>query len=124
MKKINITLYFLALVFSGTGAWIIGNYGYRLGLVDNPSERRSHRTATPKGGGVGIMIDFLFISLILKIPKSFWVPASLLSLFSFWGDRFEIQAIIRLILQFMASQKNPYGDGRAAERIIEIISRL
>ena len=102
-SELNYTLYIVSLVSSGTGAWIIANYGYKLGLLDSPDKRSSHHNVTPKGGGVGIMAAFVIVSFALTISKSFWVPIALLSLFSFFGDRFDISPKLRLCSQFTAS---------------------
>jgi len=51
----NSVLYFVCFILAGAGAWIIGNYGHKLGLLDKPNERSSHRKATPKGSGIGIL---------------------------------------------------------------------
>ncbi len=103
MSGINIILYFMCIGLSGAGAWLVGRYGYRLNLLDQPNDRSSHRDTTPKGGGIGILAGFIASVLILKLPGFFWLPAVMLSTGSFVGDRFHLSAIIRLILQFAAS---------------------
>ncbi len=95
--------YLVSLIVGGTGAWIIKNYGEKIGILDKPEQRSSHSKVTPKGAGVGILAAFVIVSLVRTIPKSFWVPAALLSLFSFWGDRFDVPPKIRLLFQFTAS---------------------
>jgi UDP-N-acetylmuramyl pentapeptide phosphotransferase/UDP-N-acetylglucosamine-1-phosphate transferase len=98
----NLILYIICLVLGGAGAWIIVRWGFKLSLFDKPNLRSSHKTVTPKGGGIGILSAFFVCSIVLSIPKSFWVPAVLLSLFSLWGDRSEISPKIRLVIQFVA----------------------
>ena len=96
-------LLYLTSVASGVvGAWIIGNYGNRIRLVDEPDERSSHENPTPKGGGIGILAAFLFAAFIAKIPWLFWVPAGVLALFSFFGDMLDLSPIFRLAVQFGA----------------------
>jgi Fuc2NAc and GlcNAc transferase len=80
----------------------IAQCGHRFGLTDIPNERSSHSKPTPKGGGIGILAAFLICSISFSIPKSFWIPAVLLSFFSFWGDRSEIRPQLRLLFQFAA----------------------
>jgi UDP-N-acetylmuramyl pentapeptide phosphotransferase/UDP-N-acetylglucosamine-1-phosphate transferase len=84
------------------GGWIISRWGDRWGLIDIPNERSSHSKPTPKGGGIGILAAFLICSIAFSIPKSFWIPAVLLSFFSLWGDYSEIRPQIRLLFQFVA----------------------
>lgn len=95
-------LYVISFLLGGTGAWSIVKWGGKLSLFDKPNLRSSHKTVTPKGGGIGILAAFFVCSIAFKIPKSFWIPAVFLSLFSFWGDRSEITPKIRLLVQFAA----------------------
>lgn len=85
------------------GAWFISKYGHHFDLLDKPNDRSSHSSATPKGGAVGILAAFILVSLFLKFPVTFWMPAAILSIVSFLGDRFDISPLFRLILQFIAS---------------------
>jgi Fuc2NAc and GlcNAc transferase len=80
----------------------IAQWGNRFGLTDIPNERSSHSRPTPKGGGIGILAAFLICSIFFSIPKSFWIPAVLLSFFSLWGDHSEIRPQLRLLFQFAA----------------------
>ena len=85
------------------GAWFISKYGHHFELLDKPNDRSSHSSATPKGGAVGILAAFILVSLFLKLPVTFWMPAAILSIVSFLGDRFDISPLFRLLLQFTAS---------------------
>lgn len=100
---IHLNFYIISLSLSVTGVWLITVWGYKLGFLDEPNDRSSHETAIPKGGGIGILAAFVFASIMLSIPKSFWIPAAALSLLSLWGDRSEISPAWRLFFQFGAS---------------------
>jgi UDP-N-acetylmuramyl pentapeptide phosphotransferase/UDP-N-acetylglucosamine-1-phosphate transferase len=95
-------LFLISFLLGGVGAWSIAKYGMKLSLLDKPNSRSSHETVTPKGGGIGILAAFFVCSIVLSISKSFWIPAVLLSLFSFWGDRSEIRPKVRLLFQLSA----------------------
>ena len=97
----TLMLYVVSFLLGWIGAWSIAKYGIRLSLLDKPNSRSSHETVTPKGGGIGILAAFLICSISLAIPKSFWIPAVFLSLFSLWGDRSEIRPKVRLLFQFV-----------------------
>ncbi|NVL90692.1 MAG: glycosyltransferase family 4 protein [Desulfobacterales bacterium] len=73
--------------------------------MDIPNERSSHEVLMPipKGGGIGILVAFIFSSLVLKIPVGFWLPATFLALISLYGDRFTISPKFRLPVQFIAA---------------------
>jgi Fuc2NAc and GlcNAc transferase len=98
----NLMLFLISFLLGGAGAWSIARYGMKLSLLDKPNSRSSHETVTPKGGGIGILVAFFVCSIILSIPKSFWIPAVLLSLLSFWGDHSEIRPKVRLLFQVAA----------------------
>lgn len=84
-------------------AFITARYAWRFGLVDRPGDRSSHRIPTPKGGGSGILLAFIFTSLCLNLSPLFWGPAVLLSMVSYAGDRIHISPVFRLIVQLAAA---------------------
>lgn len=98
-----LMIYISSFVLGGAGAWLISRWGKALGLVDHPNERSSHAMPIPKGGGIGILVAFVLSSLILKVPASFWLPATFLALISLYGDRFGISPKFRLPVQFIAA---------------------
>jgi UDP-N-acetylmuramyl pentapeptide phosphotransferase/UDP-N-acetylglucosamine-1-phosphate transferase len=102
MQKTDLMLYLITFLLGGTGAWLISRWGKALGLLDMPNSRSSHRSVVPKGGGIGILAAFFVCSIAFSIPKSFWIPAVCLSLFSLGGDRYEIRPKKRLLFQFVA----------------------
>ena len=95
-------LYLSSLILASAGAWLIFRWGKVLGLLDRSNDRSSHAGVVPKGGGVGILVAFLLASSIVELPQLFWIPIGLISLFSFYGDRKEIPAKVRLCVQFVA----------------------
>ena len=105
LKMKYVMIYIASFVFGGVGAWSVAKYGSRLGLLDIPNERSSHEIPIPipKGGGIGILAAFVLASLFLEIPLTFWLPATILALFSFWGDRVELSPKLRLPIQFIAA---------------------
>lgn len=59
----------LAASLAGTGA--ARRYAMRRDLLDHPGERRSHVVATPRGGGIGIVVAMLGAMVLLAL----WEPA-------------------------------------------------
>jgi UDP-N-acetylmuramyl pentapeptide phosphotransferase/UDP-N-acetylglucosamine-1-phosphate transferase len=100
--EIYIVLGF-ALICGGIGAWMIAYWGDNLGLIDQPNERSSHIIAVPKGGGIGILAAFFFLSVYLRISWVFWLPIVGISIMSFWGDWIDISPKLRLLLQCFAA---------------------
>jgi Fuc2NAc and GlcNAc transferase len=98
-----LILYIASFASGGVGAWSIAKHGSILGLLDRSNDRSSHEGVVPKGGGIGILAAFVLSSLVLKIPASFWLPATFLALFSFFGDKVELSPKVRLPVQFIAA---------------------
>jgi UDP-N-acetylmuramyl pentapeptide phosphotransferase/UDP-N-acetylglucosamine-1-phosphate transferase len=49
------------------GTWAVRRYAVGRKLLDHPAERRSHRVATPRGGGLSIVIAMLLALLWLAL---------------------------------------------------------
>lgn len=65
-----LTLWLLACAaIGGAGTWLARRYALRRNLLDQPGERRSHRVATPRGGGVSIVIVMLAALAVLAIRQ-------------------------------------------------------
>ncbi|MFH0813463.1 MAG: glycosyltransferase family 4 protein [Pseudomonadota bacterium] len=92
-------LYVASLVVSALGTWSISRYGDKIGLVDCPNGRSSHCMPIPKGGGIGIFFVFLMSACFLGLPVSFWLPICIMAVVAFWGDRIELSAMLRLVIQ-------------------------
>lgn len=48
-----------AFVVACAGTWLARRYALRRRLIDQPGERRSHQVATPRGGGIAIVLALL-----------------------------------------------------------------
>lgn len=62
-----------ALAFAGT--WLARRYALGRRLVDEPGERRSHHVATPRGGGIAIVLALLVALAALMARAPQWVPS-------------------------------------------------
>jgi UDP-N-acetylmuramyl pentapeptide phosphotransferase/UDP-N-acetylglucosamine-1-phosphate transferase len=49
----------LHVAIGAAGTWLARRYALRRNLVDQPGERRSHHVATPRGGGISIVVSAL-----------------------------------------------------------------
>lgn len=56
----------LHLIIGAAGTYAARRYALRAQLLDQPGERRSHRIATPRGGGAAIVLSLL-------IAAAFWI---------------------------------------------------
>ena len=104
MKLTEFFFYGVCPILLGSlGAWFISRYGHRLNIMDRPTNRSSHDRNTPKGGSIGILITFIFSSLLLDFPGFFWIPIVFLSLVCFLGDRVELPIPFRLFAQTLCT---------------------
>ena len=93
-------IYFLSIFLGATGAWIVGRFAGKMGLLDYPNERSSHNIPTPRGGGIGIFAAFLLSAILVDIPITFWLPLCAMSILAFCGDRINLSPKLRLYAQF------------------------
>lgn len=83
-------------------ALLITKFGQKLGLVDIPNIRSSHKHPTPRGGGIGIPIAAGIVTFILL--KSLYIMvgfALILAIFTFIDDKKGLPIRIRFILQLL-----------------------
>jgi len=86
---------------------LIRRYSLKKNLLDTPNARSSHSIATPRGGGLSIVVCFLVIvgfSDLLSTGIIFALMGSglLVAVVGFWDDRGHIAARWRLLSHFMA----------------------
>ncbi len=97
----NYWIFFLSFLAGSTGAWLISSNGLKLGLLDIPQQRSSHKFPTPKGGGIGIVAAFIPTSIYLNITWTLWLSGLSLAIISFLGDKIDLSPKLRLIIQFI-----------------------
>jgi Fuc2NAc and GlcNAc transferase len=91
--------YIASVLLSGAGAWLVSRFALGWNLIDVPTDRSSHAVSTPKGGGIGILAAFILASALLGISSRIWMPATVVSLVSLYGDRFGLSPKVRLFAQ-------------------------
>lgn len=92
-------IYFLSFLLGIAGALVVSQIGDKIGFLDLPNERSSHRTPTPRGGGIGIFAAFLLSAAATDLAMTFWLPISALSILAFYGDRIDLSPKLRLYAQ-------------------------
>ena len=111
---VALTSLVLSLVLTGAAAW----YARRRGMLAIPDERSSHVSAVPSGGGLGIVLSWVLVSvgLLGEIAPAFWqtgiLPAAIILAAVGWIDdyrplsarlRFSVQLGVSLYLLALAS---------------------
>lgn len=100
----------LALL-SAVLTWAARGYALRQQLMDQPGERRSHSVATPRGGGIAIVISLLVTAAVViwAWPES--TPTVLVASLGlvlvagigWWDDHKPLPAMRRLLVHFIAA---------------------
>jgi len=96
----------LSFLLTGLATWYAG----RRGLLDHPGERHSHTEITPRGGGAGLVLAMLIVSLSLVETGTddFWVrciaPGILvLAATGWWDDHASLSARFRFSVQLVVT---------------------
>jgi len=104
----ELLLFFFVIFSSLLLTELVRRYSLKTNFLDVPNERSSHHTATPRGGGLSIVVVFLsFISLSDLLAKDivFALIGSgiLVAGVGLWDDQGHIAARWRLLSHFTAS---------------------
>ncbi|WP_458068346.1 MraY family glycosyltransferase [Rhodanobacter sp. BL-MT-08] len=87
-------------------------YAHRRGMLDQPGQRRSHRIATPRGGGIGMVLALLVClpCALLSAPSAWAVSVvvgleiafALVALVGWWDDHRPLPVLPRFGAQLLA----------------------
>ena len=99
------------LVLGGAATWMARGYALRRQLIDQPGERRSHREATPRGGGIAIVLVLLVAMGVLagqvpgRLPELALAAAGLVLVAGIgWiDDHRPLPAALRLCVHVLAA---------------------
>ncbi len=85
---------------------IMARFAPRLGLIDNPNDRKLHAVPIPRVGGIGIVVGAL-VTILFLIPmdtqiQAYVLGAAVLFVFGLWDDISEIGYYPKFLGQFVA----------------------
>lgn len=91
--------------------WAARGYALRQQLMDQPGERRSHSVATPRGGGIAIVISLLVTAAVAVWAWPESTPTVLVASLGlvlvagigWWDDHRPLPAMRRLLVHFIAA---------------------
>jgi UDP-GlcNAc:undecaprenyl-phosphate GlcNAc-1-phosphate transferase len=106
----NYVFILLSALILATGVTpLVRSAARRLGVMDQPNERKPHIKATPLLGGVAIYLAFI-VALILFGDKFYvnqvagiFIGATLVSFMGLWDDRRGLSPWVKLVGQFLAA---------------------
>lgn len=96
---------------AAAGTWLARRYALRSNLLDQPGERRSHSTATPRGGGIAIVGVLVAAALYLMLRQpamdplwcAFLPGLLLVAGIGWWDDHHPLSPWLRLAVQAAAA---------------------
>jgi UDP-N-acetylmuramyl pentapeptide phosphotransferase/UDP-N-acetylglucosamine-1-phosphate transferase len=103
MTLLLIVVIMISVMSGLLGSMLIYKYGGHLSLTDVPSERSSHSTPTPRGGGIGIWVASLVVGFFVLKDVPFTMAAGVVGILGLVEDRFSLTSHLRLVIQFIVS---------------------
>jgi UDP-N-acetylmuramyl pentapeptide phosphotransferase/UDP-N-acetylglucosamine-1-phosphate transferase len=101
----------LHFLVAAVATWLARRYALRSNLLDQPGERRSHQVATPRGGGISVVVALLSGGALLwwQAPAGeLMLPAFLAGLvltagIGWWDDHRPLSPWLRLAVHGVAA---------------------
>lgn len=101
----------LLAVGTAVATWMARHYALRGNLMDQPGDRRSHAVATPRGGGIAIVLAVVVAGFYLMMQQAsspaLWLgflPGLLIvSGIGWWDDHRPLSPWLRLAVQAVAA---------------------
>lgn len=99
------------LITAFLATWLLRKYALATSLLDTPNARSSHTVPTPRGGGVAIVVTFLFVVPCLAAfgllqwswAWSLILPGAIVATLGFLDDHGHIAARWRLLGHFISA---------------------
>ncbi|MCH1407016.1 MAG: undecaprenyl/decaprenyl-phosphate alpha-N-acetylglucosaminyl 1-phosphate transferase [Schleiferiaceae bacterium] len=89
-------------------ARLLMDFGYKLGLVDEPNERSSHSKIIPRVGGLAIFLPYLVLGLgfyltgydYLQLQSGYWIGLGAIVALGTLDDRLDLSSSLKFFVQF------------------------
>ena len=111
MIVILITIFLLSFI----GTFFVRKFALKKNIIDRPNERSSHTVATPRGGGLAIVVTW-FIGLVILFLQNqiqanlFYalLSGSILAIVSLIDDIIDLKPSVRLLAQTLSAAGGLY----------------
>lgn len=107
---INLILIFASALVLVLGATpFVRRLATRLGMVDQPAERRVHTAPVPRLGGLAIYVGFILALVffagdwVISQAITILLGATLVSFLGIWDDRWGVRPVLKLLGQTVAA---------------------
>jgi UDP-GlcNAc:undecaprenyl-phosphate GlcNAc-1-phosphate transferase len=92
-------------------ARLLMDFGYKLGLVDEPNERSSHTKIIPRVGGLAIFLPYLVLGTgfyitgynYLQLHSGYWLGLGTIVALGTLDDRLDLSSSLKFLVQFAVS---------------------
>ena len=89
-------------------ARLLMDFGYKLGLVDQPNERSSHTKIVPRVGGLAIFLPYLMLGTgfyitgydHLQLHSGYWLGLGAIVALGTIDDRLDLRSYLKFFVQF------------------------
>ena len=89
-------------------ARLLMDFGYKLGLVDEPNERSSHAKIIPRVGGLAIFLPYLVLGTgfyitgynYLQLHSGYWLGLGAIVALGTLDDRLDLSSSLKFLVQF------------------------
>ena len=89
-------------------ARLLMDFGYKLGLVDQPNDRSSHTKIVPRVGGLAIFLPYLVLGTgfyitgydYLQLHNGYWIGLGVIVALGTIDDRFDLSSSLKFFVQF------------------------
>ena len=89
-------------------ARLLMDFGYKLGLVDEPNERSSHSKIIPRVGGLAIFLPYLLLGSgfyifgydYLQLQSGYWLGLGVIVALGTLDDRLDLSSSLKFFVQF------------------------
>ena len=89
-------------------ARLLMDFGYKLGLVDEPNERSSHTKIIPRVGGLAIFLPYLLLGTgfyitgynYLQLHSGYWLGLGAIVALGTLDDRLDLSSYLKFLVQF------------------------
>lgn len=106
-------------------ARLLMDFGYKLGLVDQPNERSSHSSIIPRVGGLAIFLPYLLLGLglylfgfdYIKLNNGYWLGLGTIVLLGTIDDRLDLSSSFKFFVQFGVATYYVFSTGNYVDNM-------
>jgi UDP-N-acetylmuramyl pentapeptide phosphotransferase/UDP-N-acetylglucosamine-1-phosphate transferase len=100
-------------------ARLLMDFGYKLGLVDQPNERSSHSNVVPRVGGLAIFVPYLILGVgfyvfgydYAQLNTGYWLGLTAIVVLGTIDDRMDLSSSIKFLVQFAVAAYYVFSTG-------------